>query len=87
MARIVRSVGACPVCGNPVDRTVSVAAGLAHETFRCPTHGRLRYGQRQIPLASLAEASRRAARILVEPRISHGAASPSPELLAAIAAP
>ncbi len=57
MARIVRSVGACPVCGESVRRTVSLFTGPAHETFHCPTHGRLQYSQRSVPLASLAAAA------------------------------
>ncbi len=53
MARMIRTQGACPVCDRAVARIVRLHHGVQAESFRCPEHGRLEYGNQQVPLAEL----------------------------------
>ena len=40
MAKLTITVGACPVCGREVARTVTTHYGLLLEHTSCPVHGR-----------------------------------------------
>jgi len=53
MARILLTQGACPVCDDPVPRTVHCIAGLQREVYHCPADGRLEYGPSDVPIAEL----------------------------------
>lgn len=57
MARILVTQGACPVCDEPVARTVHRLAGTQRETYHCPTDGRLAYGPADVPLHALEQAN------------------------------